>query len=206
VIPRLWYVTDGSRGTAGRDLAEVILQAADAGVEAILLRELQRSGSALDELIQRLEPARRRGLRLIASRRLDLVAAYALDGAQLTADSISLDDARRWLGQKVRLGFSAHSVDEALAAQRSGADYVMLAPVFDTASKPDVAGRGLEWLAEASAALSIPVIALGGVTPDRTRGILDVGAWGVAAVSAIGAAPDVARATRAFSRTLAESS
>jgi len=212
VIPRLWYVTDGDRGAPGRELAAVILEAARGGVEAVLLRDLalpeasdRLSIRAFEALLRELEPVRERGLRLLVSRRLDLARAYALDGVQLTADSIGLARARELLGTEPWIGYSAHSTSEARMAEREGADYVMLSPVFGTASKPGVSPLGLDVLRSASRALAIPVLALGGVTPDQTRGILSCGAWGIAAVSALGAAADVATAALHFSRTVAES-
>jgi thiamine monophosphate synthase len=87
-----------------------------------------------------------------------------------------------------------------------GADYVTLSPIHATGSKPGLRGRGTEWLRESLVDLGIPALALGGVTPGRTQEILKSGAWGVAAVSAIGSAPDVARAASEFREAILENS
>jgi len=205
VIPRLWYVTDGDRGTAGRDLTQVIEWAAAGGAGAVLLREFGISDRAFGELVERLSPARAAGLRVLVSRRLDLARAHDLDGVQLTADSVSVAEGRAWLGPEPWIGYSAHSPEEARAAERAGASYVMLSPIFATASKPGHTGLGLSALARTAEALAIPTLALGGVTPGRTRGILGTGAWGIAAVGALGAAARVTEAAQAFRHSLPES-
>jgi len=205
VIPRLWYVSDGARGTGGRPIADVVRAAVEGGVEAVLLRLLEESGRQACALLDDLAPLRARGLRIVVSRRLDLVRSHGLDGVHLARDAVSVADARAWLGPDFWIGYSAHAADEAGDALRAGADYVTLSPIYATDSKPGSPGRGLAWLERACERLDGPVLALGGVTAERTRGILETGAWGIAAVSAIGARSDVAGAARAFSRTLAES-
>lgn len=204
MIPRLWYLTDGERGTGGRDQLEVIRQAVEGGVEAVLLRERARPDAEIGALIRSLEPLRRSGLKVLVSRRLDLLRAYQLDGVQLAADAVPVSLARKWLGPDALIGYSAHSGVEARQVASDGASYAMLSPIYSTESKPGMAGRGSAWLAEALRGIDIPVVALGGLTPGRTREILKAGAGGAAAVSAIGAAPDVAEAARAFSEAMTE--
>jgi thiamine-phosphate diphosphorylase len=201
-IPRLCYITDGERGTAGRPLREVIERAAEGGVDAVILREREAPVAHWRALCTALAAARRRGLRLIASRRLDLARALALDGVQLTADAVDVATARAWLGPRALLGYSAHSAEEARRAAAAGASYVTYSPIFPTDSKPGAAAQGVAGLAAALRDLPIPALALGGLTPERTAEVLAAGAWGVAAVSAIGAAPDPAAAARAFRRAL----
>lgn len=204
MIPRLWYITDGERGTAGRPLAAVVGEALAGGVGGVVLRERGLESAALAGLVQALLPLRHHGLVLVVSRRLDLARAYGLDGVHLAADAVPVGEARAWLGPDALIGYSAHSGPEARRAARAGASYVTLSPIHPTASKPGAPGRGCAWLAEATSKLAIPTLGLGGVTPARTEGILKAGAWGVAAVSAIGAAPDVAAAARAFRQVIRE--
>jgi thiamine-phosphate pyrophosphorylase len=206
VIPRLWYISDGKRGTAGRPLPVVLEQAAQGGVGACVLREAALTGAALRNLARAAEPLRARGLRVLVSRRLDLVRACSLDGVHLAADAVPVAEARRWLGDEALIGYSAHSGEEARRAAADGASYVTLSPIYATQSKPGAPGRGPEWLSLALRDLEIPALALGGMTPGRTEEMLRAGAWGVAAVSAIGAAPDVSSAARDFARAIAEAS
>ena len=208
MIPRLWYVSDGARASGARPLGAVIAAAARGGAQAVLLRERALAAREIGALCRELAPLRAQGLRIFASRRLDLALALGLDGVQLTADALPVDEARSWLerGAKAHLtlGYSAHSLDEAAEVAAQGADYVMLSPIFATDSKPGVSPLGLEALARASRALPIPVLALGGLTPARAADAVRAGAHGVAAASAIGAAPDVERAAHAFHRSLTE--
>jgi len=204
LIPRLVYITDGARGTAGRPLAEVAAAAFDGGIDALLVRERGLPGAELARTIDALSGLRARGLRVLVSRRLDVARALALDGVHLAADAVPVAEARSWLGPDPWLGYSAHSAEEAKTVAASGANYVTLSPVYPTDSKPGARGRGVEWLRESLVGLSIPALALGGVTPERTHEILKAGAWGVAAISAIGAAPDVARAAGEFRTAILE--
>jgi thiamine-phosphate pyrophosphorylase len=196
-------MTDGARGTAGRVQSDVIAAAFRGGAALVVVRERQWEASEWRALRDALAPLRARGLRLIASRRLDLVLALGLDGVHLGADAVPVREARAWLGPEAWIGYSAHSGDEAARAARDGASYVALSPVFATASKPGQPGRGCAWLAEALRGLTVPVLALGGITPPRVPAVCAAGAWGVAVVSAIGAAPDPERAAREFCTVLA---
>ena len=204
VIPRLCYITDAERGTGGRPLAEVLKDSARAGVELVVLREPQLEGSEWEALLQQIGPLRDEGLRVVASRRLDVTRACKLDGVHLAADAVSVGEARAWLGPEALIGYSAHSGNEARDAAAAGASYVTLSPIYQTGSKPGAAGRGCAWLARELQEVEIPVLALGGLTPERTGQVLEAGAWGVAAVSAIGAAPDVGAAVREFRHALRE--
>jgi thiamine-phosphate pyrophosphorylase len=197
-------MTDGKRGTAGRPLARVIRGAVRGGVGMVVLREKDLSDRHLGALLEELLPLRRQGIRILASRRLDIARTYGLDGVHLAADAVSVADARSWLGPDFWIGYSAHSAEEALDVAKAGSDYVTLSPIYPTASKPGVSPRGTGWLARASRDLSIPVLALGGITPERVADVLRAGAWGVAVVSAVGAAPDVEQAARELTRTVKE--
>ena len=79
-----------------------------------------------------------------------------------------------------------------------------LSPIYETESKPGVAGRGPRWLATATRGLDVPVLALGGMTADRVGRTLEAGAWGIAAVSAIGAAEDVRGAAECMLNAIQE--
>ena len=204
MIPRLCYITDAERGTGGRPLAEVLRRSARAGLGLVVLREPQLEGSEWEALLQEISPLREAGLRVVASRRLDVARACELDGVHLAADSVSVREARTWLGPDALIGYSAHSGGEACAAAAAGASYVTLSPIYQTGSKPGATGRGCAWLARELLELELPVLALGGMTPKRTPQVLEAGAWGVAAVSAIGAAPDVGAAVREFRHALKE--
>jgi thiamine-phosphate diphosphorylase len=122
------------------------------------------------------------------SGRPDLARAVGAQGVQLSGADLVVPDARRvfptgWVGRSV------HSVAEAKVAADEGADLLMLGNIYETLTHPDRPGIGLAPLRE-SVALGIPVIAIGGVTPDRAVALRDAGAWGVAALRALWGSPD----------------
>ncbi|MFI5314360.1 MAG: thiamine phosphate synthase [Myxococcota bacterium] len=204
MIPRLAYWSDGERGRGGRDQIELIERLARGGVELVVLRERDWSASEWSDCAARLAPLRSRGLRVLASRRLDLTRALALDGVQLGADAVPVADARAFLGRDALIGYSAHEPGEARRAAEAGASYVTLSPIFATSSKPEAEPRGCAWLRSALAGLPVPALALGGVTAARVAELRAAGAWGVVAVSALGAAADPEAAAREFRRALAD--
>lgn len=122
------------------------------------------------------------------SGRPDLARAVGAQGVQLSGADLAVPDARRvfptgWIGRSV------HSVAEAKLAADEGADLLVLGNIYETLTHPDRPGIGLAPLRE-SVALGIPVIAIGGVTPDRAAALRDAGAWGVAALRALWGSPD----------------
>lgn len=170
----------------------------------MVLRERTLADAEYGKLIEELEPLRADGLKLVVSRRLDLARGYALDGVHLARDAVSVREARGWLGPDALIGYSAHAGEDARQAAAAGVSYVTLSPIYPTGSKPGAPGRGAGWLAQALAGLSIPALALGGLTPARTREVRRAGAWGVAAISALGGDPDPEAAAAAFVRAVAE--
>jgi thiamine-phosphate pyrophosphorylase len=206
LIPRLGYWTDGPRGRAGRDQCQLIERLARGGVEFVVLREKDWSVHEWSDCAARLQKARAGGLRVLASRRLDLVRALGLDGVHLGAESVPVAMARAFLGPRALVGYSAHERAEAERAAADGASYVTLSPIFPTGSKPGAEARGCAWLREASAGLAVPVLALGGVTVGRVAELRRAGAHGVVAIEALGAAPDPEAAAREFRRALADES
>ena len=101
------------------------------------------------------------------------------------------------------IGATATTAEAAAQAQADGADYVGFGPVFPTASKANPASvKGLDGLARACAAVTVPVIAIAGVTPERVGSCLEAGAWGVAVMTAVTTAAEPARATAAFREAL----
>jgi thiamine-phosphate diphosphorylase len=125
---------------------------------------------------------------VIVNARPDLARAVGAQGVQLGSGDLSVADARQVLGRGW-IGRSVHGVDEARDAIADGADYLLLGSIFETATHPGQPGLGLGVLAEVTA-LGTPVVAIGGVTPGRSKEIRDAGAWGVAAIRALWDAPD----------------
>lgn len=127
--------------------------------------------------------------RLIVNDRVDVAQLVRADGVHLGERGLPVSAARQLLGPAGLIGRSIHDVEGARAAERHGADYLIAGHVFPTTSKPGVPGRGLSWLRDVIEAVVVPVIAIGGITSDSLRVVLDVGTWGVAVSSAL-AMPD----------------
>ncbi|HOU54336.1 MAG TPA: thiamine phosphate synthase [Myxococcota bacterium] len=195
----LYLVTD--RGLArGRPLAEVVAAAIRGGVTVVQYREKDRcTGEMVQEALEVGEVCRRLGALFLVNDRLDVALAAGADGLHVGQQDLSPVTARALLGPEAVLGVSAGSVEEAREAERSGADYIGASPVFATPTKADAGPPlGLEGLSAIAAAVSIPVLAIGGVHASNARSVIEAGASGVAVVSAILAAEDVEGAARAL--------
>jgi thiamine-phosphate pyrophosphorylase len=196
-LPRLHAVTDAAV-LALDDLGVRAAALASAGPAiALQVRDRGATGRALAAAARRLAAlARPAEAAVFVNGRPDLAAAIAGHGVQLAAGDLTPADARRLLPHGW-IGRSVHSRTEAEAAQNEGADYLLVGSVFETPSHPGRAPAGLD-LVRDCAALGLPVIAIGGMTPARALEVRDAGAWGVAAIRGLWLAPDPARAAMEF--------
>ena len=201
----LYLITDRHQ-TGGRPLTEVVRRSLEGGVRAVQLREKDLSGAALYRLAAELRCLTSEfDARLIINDRLDIALAAGADGVHIGAGSLPVAAVRRVLGQGKIVGYSAHCIDEALRAQDDGADFVTFGPLYPTPSKA-VYGEpcGVEKLAEASSALNIPVIALGGISPANITEALSANVQGVAVISAILTAIDPRATTSSLLKKIEE--
>jgi len=200
---RLYLVTDRTR-TGGRPLPEVVEAAVRGGVDAVQLREKDLPAGALFELARELRRrCTRHGVRLLINDRIDVALAVGADGVHLPVDSFAAGDARALVGPGRLIGVSTHSLEQAQRASAAGADFVVFGPVFATPSKrPFGPPLGLEALAQAAGAVSVPVFAIGGVTVARADAVCRHGAHGIAAIAAVLEATDPTAAARALRRAL----
>jgi thiamine-phosphate pyrophosphorylase len=136
---------------------------------------------------------------LLINDRIDVALAAGAGGVHLPADSFCPRDARSVLGHEALIGVSTHGVSDARSAAAAGADYVIFGPVYDTPSKQAYGPPlGLDALAEVVETVPIPVLAIGGITPDRVSAVRARGTHGVAVISAILSAGDPRAASRAL--------
>lgn len=159
------------------------------------LRAPRASGRRLYDLARALR-AHAGEARLLVNDRVD-VALAAADGAQVGARGLRVDDARRLLGPDRLLGASVHSAAEAHQAARDGADFVVAGTIWPTASHPGRPGAGVGLIREL-ASIGLPVIAIGGVTPERAAEARAAGAAGVAVVRGVWNAADPEAAVREY--------
>jgi len=141
--------------------------------------------------------------KLIINDRVDLALAVRADGVHLGPDDLPVSVARRLLGPTAIIGASAGTVDEAIEAEAEGASYLGVGCIYGTASKDDAGDPiGVERLAEIRAAVSLPIVAIGGIRAEYLPALIAAGADGVAVISAITRAKDMKAATRALVRLM----
>ena len=198
---RLCYVTDrkGFSGVEAREAQETLLlrmeTAAAAGVDWIQIREKDLSGRDCGlltrEALQRAAKSRAGNAtptRILVNDRLDVALSEGAGGVHLSENSLPLPEAKRLvraqaLSQDFLIGVSCHSLEAARSAASGGADYLFFGPIFSTPSKAAFgAPQGLERFAEVCRAVSIPVLAIGGITLANASACLAAGASGIAAI------------------------
>jgi len=199
---RTYLVTQQSL-SAGRSTETIVKAAIEGGIDAVQLREKDTSAQHRIELGERLrELTSDAGVDLIVNDRIDIAYAVGADGVHLGQSDPSVSTAREILGPEATIGVSVSTVSEARLAAISGADYLGVGAIYGTDSKPDAEtaddGLGVDQLAKIVEAVTIPVVAIGGITPENASGPIQAGATSVAVISAITAADDPAAATRAL--------
>jgi thiamine-phosphate pyrophosphorylase len=204
---RLYVVTDRHE-VAGRDLEEIVVAAARGGAGAIQLREKDLSARDLYALGARLQAALAPyGVPLLINDRLDVALALDAAGVHLAGHSLPTAVARQVLGTSKLLGVSTHSVEEARRAAEDGADFIVFGPVFTTPSKIAYGPpQGLQHLATVVRAVRIPVLAIGGIDQTNLPQVVHAGAYGVAMIRAVLAAPDPYQATQQLRAAFAAAS
>jgi len=193
----LYVVTDEgrSRGLSHTQIAE---RALAGGADAIQLRDKTLGGRALmghARAIRRTTAAA--GKLFIVNDRLDIALASGADGVHLGREDLALGDARALIPRGFIIGVTVHNVAEALEAERGGADYIGLSPIFQTGSKGDAGPAcGLMTLRKVKRAVRIPLVAIGGIGPSNALEVLEAGADGLAVISAVVSQEDVETAAR----------
>lgn len=199
---RLYLATDPDL-TQGRDLCALVDLAVAAGVTMVQLRDKHADGERLYDLACRLRLVTRRyGVPLIVNDRVDVMLAADADGVHVGPTDLPLERVRALAPGRL-VGYSVNRLDDLAVAERYGADYIGVGPVFPTSTKPDARDViGLEGLRRITASTRLPAVAIGGVTPANSAATLAAGAVGVCAISALLGQADIAAAVAAFLRGL----
>ena len=199
----LYLVTD--RGLArGRSTLEIVSAAVHGGVTVVQLRE--KDCSTRDFIEQALTIKaflKDRGVPLMINDRLDVAQAVKADGVHLGQTDMPLKVAKKILGDSMIIGISAESLQDAIEAEKGGADYLGVSPIYATPTKTDTAlPLGLEGLREIRKAVRLPLVSIGGLNRDNAAEVIRNGADGVAVVSAIVAADDPQTAADALKQII----
>jgi thiamine-phosphate pyrophosphorylase len=184
-----YFITDSVLSRAG-NISDV-LQAEACGVCAVQYRNKNAETREMFDEALRLREICRNALYLINDR-IDIALAVDADGVHLGQSDMPYIAARKMLGPEKIIGMTVHNIAEALEAQRLGADYLGVSPIFQTATKSD-AGKpaGIALIEEIRARVDIPLIAIGGINLANASEVVRAGADGLCAISAVVAKEDV---------------
>lgn len=180
-----------------RTLKEAVEQVIRGGATMIQLREKDLDpGAFRREALEIQELCRRHRIPFLINDNVALAKELDADGVHVGQSDMEAEHARREIGDGKLLGVSAETVQEALAAEKAGADYLGVGAVFPTPSKKDAAAVSPETLQEICRAVSIPVVAIGGISRENVATLKGTGIAGIAVISALFAQEDPEQAAR----------
>lgn len=192
----LYAVTDRS-WSAGTTLYAQVEAAIRGGATFVQLREKKLEEEAfLQEAVELQSLCKMHGVPFVVNDNVEIAIAMGADGVHVGQEDCQADVVRERIGPDKILGVSAQTVEQALLAERMGADYLGVGAVFPTSSKDDASEVSFETLREICEAVSIPVVAIGGIRADNVQKLRGSGICGVAVISALLAAPDIEAAAR----------
>lgn len=184
-----YFITDGNLSQAGS--INDVKNAVAAKVQIVQYREKQATTKQMYEEALKLKKICKNIIFLINDR-VDIALAVDADGVHIGQDDLPYCVARKLLGKKKIIGVTVHNVKEALKAQKAGADYIGVSPIFTTTTKLD-AGKaaGLSLIRKIKQAVSIPIIAIGGINLANAPQVVRAGADGLCAISSVVTKEDV---------------
>ena len=188
------------------EASEIVRVAGEMIEGGVGLIQLRGKGKSLDELAgyaARLhELTSRSSTPLIVNDHAEIARRVPVEGVHVGQDDDLIEVARRKAGRSVLIGESTHSLEQALAAQRAGADYIGFGPIFATPTKPDYPPIGLADIRRVHAEVSLPIFCIGGINIDNLEQVIAAGAHRVAIVSGLLKAPDIVEYARACKKLL----
>jgi len=196
-LPSHFYaMIDPAGGHEPVMLAETML---DAGARIMQLRLKDAPGRDFLAAARAIaEMCRKRGATLIVNDRVDIAILAGAHGVHLGQTDLPLDAARRIIGNDRMIGISTHNLEQARAAEDSGADYIGFGPIYPGGLRNNATGKGLDELRAIRAAVKIPIVAIGGITEARVAETLTAGADAVAIITDVVNAPDLGAKVRSI--------
>ena len=187
----LYAVTD-RHWTGRQTLAEQVRECLEGGATMIQLREKEMEEGAFEKEAEEIKAiCREYGVPFIVNDNVEVAMRCGADGVHVGQRDMEAGEVRKKIGSHRILGVSAQTVEQAVLAQRRGADYLGVGSVFPTSTKRDADAVSLETLRQICAAVSIPVVAIGGITEENVTQLKGSGIAGAAVVSAVFGAPDI---------------
>ena len=198
----LYFITDSK--LTKKTIFDDIKAAIKAGVKVIQYREKEKTTRLMFKEAKEIKKlCDENNVLFIINDRIDICQAVDADGIHLGNDDMPYETARKLLGDDKIIGLTIHNVEEALEAERIGADYVGVSPIFATATKPD-AGKpaGIELIEKVKNAIKIPFTAIGGINFDNLDSVIEAGAKSIVAISAIVTKDDIEKEVKKFIQKL----
>ena len=194
----LYFITD-SRLTR-RTVLEDVKSAISAGVKIIQYRE---KDLGTREMINEAETicklCKRNDVLFIVNDRVDIALAADADGVHLGNEDMHYGTARKILGNSKIIGLTVHDISEAIEAERIGADYIGISPIFETKTKPDAGTpAGITLIKHIKKTVKIPFVAIGGINHDNIKSVIEAGTRSAAVISAILTKDDVEKECKKF--------
>lgn len=201
---RLYVITDEKIGL-GRSHSILAEEALKGGATVIQLRDKEKSGRELYRIGLKIRELTRQYRALfIVNDRLDIALAVGADGVHLGTEDLPISVVRRMTSKNFIIGASVSSPEEALLAEKEGADYISAQSIFETSSKENVKIIGIEGLKSIIRVSSLPVIGIGGINKENVKDVIKAGAKGVAVISAVVSKEDVRGATEELRKLIDE--
>lgn len=189
----------------GRTLKEVVKESLDGGVTFVQLREKHLDQEHfLAEARELKELCREYSVPFVINDNVDIAVMMDADGVHVGQSDMEAGDVRAKLGPDKIIGVSAQTVEQAVLAEKRGADYLGVGAVFPTSSKDDAEDVSFDTLKAICEAVSIPVIAIGGITQENVHELAKSGICGIAVISALYAQPDIRRAAADLKQAVAD--
>lgn len=200
----LYAVTDRAWAKK-KTLMEQVEEALEGGITFLQLREKNLSQEEfIKEAKEMKELSAKYKVPFVINDNIDVALAVDADGVHIGQDDMSVEEARKLLGEDKIIGVSAHNVNEAMKAQKGGADYLGVGAVCATSTKKDANVVSKEEIKKIKEAVDIPIVAIGGIKKDNIHTLKGTGVDGVAVVSAIFAAEDIKETSKELLDTVKE--
>ncbi len=198
----LYFITDSklTRKTVFEDVKAAI----KAGVKIVQYREKEKNTEEMLEEAKKIgKLCKENNVLFIINDRIDVALATDADGVHLGNEDMPYSIARKLLGREKIIGLTVQNIQEAIEAEKVGADYIGVSPIFETKTKAD-AGKpvGIELIKEVEGRLRIPFVAIGGINEKNIKSVIEAGAKSVAIISAIITKDNVEKECKKFKRII----
>ncbi len=186
----LYFVTDSCLSRKG--IISDVKSAVEAGCKIVQYREKNKSTKEMISEAVAIKKICEGKAVFLVNDRVDVAIAVDADGVHIGQSDISFEDARKILGDDKIIGLTVHNLDEAVDAERLGASYVGLAPIFETDTKEDImVPCGVCMIEKVRQGVSLPIVAVGGISKDNIGDVIQAGADSVVCISAVVGSDDV---------------